>query len=153
MKTGRKAIEILVADDDPEDRMLIIDALKESRLTNNIQYVENGEELLDFLRNEGKYTDAKKYPTPGIILLDLNMPKKDGREALKELRADPRFRSLPVVVLTTSQAEEDIFRTYDLGANSFITKPVSFSSLVSTMKALNNYWFEIVELPHHMDEA
>ena len=152
MKISKKTIEILVADDDPEDRMLIIDALRESRLGNNIQYVENGEELLDYLRNAGKYSDAKQYPTPGLILLDLNMPKKDGREALKELRADVRFRSLPVVVLTTSKAEEDIFRTYDLGANSFITKPVSFSSLVGTMQALNNYWFEIVELPPHPSE-
>jgi CheY-like chemotaxis protein len=147
MKTSKKIIEILVADDDPEDRMLIIDALKESHLHNHIQCVENGEELLDYIRNEGNYQDPKKYPTPGLILLDLNMPKKDGREALKELRADSRFRSIPVVVLTTSKAEEDIFRTYDLGANSFITKPVSFSSLVDVMVALNTYWFEIVELP------
>jgi CheY-like chemotaxis protein len=153
MKAGnRNTIEILVADDDQEDRMLIIDALRESRLTNKIHSVVNGEELLEFLRNEGKYSDAKNYPTPGLILLDLNMPKKDGREALRELRADPRFRSIPVVVLTTSKAEQDILRTYDLGANSFITKPVSFSSLVETMRALNNYWFEIVELPSHLNE-
>jgi CheY-like chemotaxis protein len=147
MKSSKKVIEILVADDDPEDRMLIIDALKESHLHNNIQCVENGEELLDYLRNQGQYSDPKQYPTPGIILLDLNMPKKDGREALKELRADPRFRTIPIVVLTTSKAEEDIFKTYNLGANSFITKPVSFSSLVNVMVALNTYWFEIVELP------
>lgn len=147
MKTSKKIIEILIADDDPEDRMLIIDALHESHLSNTIQYVEDGEELLDYLRNKGKYADSKQYPTPGMILLDLNMPKKDGREALKELRADARFKSIPVVVLTTSKAEEDILKTYDLGANSFITKPVSFSSLVEVMIALNNYWFEIVELP------
>jgi CheY-like chemotaxis protein len=147
MKTSKKIIEILIADDDPEDRMLIIDALHESHLSNTIQYVEDGEELLDYLQNNGKYADSKQYPTPGMILLDLNMPKKDGREALKELRADARFKSIPVVVLTTSKAEEDILKTYNLGANSFITKPVSFSSLVEVMIALNNYWFEIVELP------
>jgi CheY-like chemotaxis protein len=147
MKPAKRVIEILVADDDPEDRMLIIDALKESHLHNHIQYVENGEELLEYLRNEGKFADTQSFPTPGIILLDLNMPKKDGREALKELRADPRFKSIPVVVLTTSKAEQDIVKTYNLGANSFITKPVTFSALVDVMVALNNYWFEIVELP------
>lgn len=148
MKAANKnTIEILVADDDLEDRMLIIDALRESKLTNKIHSVENGVELLDYLRNDGKYADEKNYPTPGLILLDLNMPKKDGREALRELRADPRFRSIPVVVLTTSKAEQDVLRTYDLGANSFITKPVSFRALVDTMRALNTYWFEIVELP------
>jgi CheY-like chemotaxis protein len=146
MKTTNM-IEILIADDDAEDRMLIMDALKENRLRNNIQCVENGEELMQLLRNEGKFTDKKKFPLPGIILLDLNMPKMDGREALKEIKADKRLSSIPVIVLTTSKAEQDIVKTYNLGVNSYITKPVSFESLVEIMKTLNRYWFEIVELP------
>jgi len=142
-----KEIEILIADDDAEDTMLIKDALKESRLKNGIQSVENGEELMLYLRNEGKYSDKNKYPTPGIVLLDLNMPKKDGREALKEIKADKNLRTIPIVVLTTSKAEEDILKTYNLGVSSFITKPVKFSTMVEVMKTLNKYWFEIVELP------
>ncbi len=142
-----KHVEILLADDDAEDRMLIIDALKESRLKNNIQCVENGEELLDFLNNRNKYSDKSKFPLPGIILLDLNMPRKDGREALREIKADNRLRHIPIIILTTSKAEEDILKTYNIGVNSFITKPVSFNSMVETMKTLNKYWFEIVELP------
>lgn len=145
-KIGRP-ITILIADDDDDDRMLIRDALSESRLANQLQFVTNGEELLDYLLNNEKYADKDKYPRPGIILLDLNMPKKDGREALKEIKAHPDLRQIPIIVLTTSQTEEDIFRSYDLGVNSFITKPVSFGSLVDTMKILNRYWFEIVELP------
>lgn len=142
-----RVIEILIADDDAEDTMLIKDALKESRLKNGVQSVEDGEELMHYLRNEGKYSDKKKYPTPGIILLDLNMPKKDGREALKEIKSDKNLRSIPIVILTTSKAEEDILKTYNLGVSSFITKPVKFSTMVDVMKTLNKYWFEIVELP------
>lgn len=147
MKTS-KTIEILIADDDTEDRMLIIDALKESRLKNNVQYVENGEELLLYLQNKGVYSDKKKYPTPGIILLDLNMPKKDGREALKEIKEDKNLKSIPIIILTTSKAEEDILKTYDLGVNSFITKPVTFTAMVEVMNTLKKYWLEIVELPN-----
>jgi CheY-like chemotaxis protein len=146
MKSTRPII-ILIADDDAEDRMLIKEALDESRITNAIEFVENGEELMDYLHNRGKFTDKDRYQTPGLILLDLNMPKKDGREALKEIKADDHLRVLPVVVLTTSKAEEDILRTYNLGVSSFITKPVTFSSLVEVMKTLSKYWFEIVELP------
>ncbi|HEY4652256.1 MAG TPA: response regulator [Pontibacter sp.] len=147
MSHNRRSIIILIADDDAEDRMLVKEALEESRLNNNIQFVENGEELLDYLHNRGRYTDKVKFPTPGLILLDLNMPKKDGREALKEIKTEEHLRMIPVVVLTTSKAEEDILRTYDLGVSSFITKPVTFSSLVDVMKTLSKYWFEIVELP------
>jgi CheY-like chemotaxis protein len=143
-----RSVVLLIADDDEEDRMLIKDALDESRLRNDIHFVENGEELMDYLRHKGKYADKDKYPLPGLILLDLNMPKKDGREVLKEMKADPNLKYLPVVILTTSKAEEDIIKTYDLGVNSFITKPVTFQSLVDTMKTLSNYWFKIVELPH-----
>ena len=147
MSSNRRPIIILIADDDAEDRMLVKEALDESRLTNHMQFVENGEELMDYLHNRGKYADKQKYPTPGLILLDLNMPKKDGREALKEIKGDDHLRVIPVVVLTTSKAEEDILRTYDLGVSSFITKPVTFASLVDVMKTLRKYWFEIVELP------
>lgn len=142
-----KPITILIADDDADDRMMAREALKESRLANDLRFVEDGEELMDYLYHRHKYSDLNDAPRPGLILLDLNMPKKDGREALKEIKADPDLRVIPVVVLTTSQAEEDIYRTYDMGVNSFITKPVLFESLVDVMRTLGRYWFEIVELP------
>jgi len=142
-----KPITILIADDDTDDRMLIKEALDESRLNNGLSFVEDGEQLMDYLLNRGAFSDKEKYPTPGLILLDLNMPRKDGREALKEIKEDPHLRGIPVIILTTSKAEEDIIKSYDLGVNSFITKPVSFSALVDIMKTLNKYWFEIVELP------
>jgi len=144
---NRRSITILLADDDADDRMMASDALEESRLANDLRCVEDGEELMDYLHRRGKYTPPNDGPRPGLILLDLNMPRKDGREALKEIKAERELRSIPVIVLTTSKAEEDIYRTYDLGVNSFITKPVNFESLVAVMKALGKYWFEIVELP------
>jgi CheY-like chemotaxis protein len=144
---NRRSITILLADDDADDRMMAADALEESRLANDLKCVEDGEELMDYLRHRGKFAGSNEAPRPGLILLDLNMPRKDGREALKEIKADPELRSIPVIVLTTSKAEEDIYRTYDLGVNSFITKPVNFESLVAVMRALGKYWFEIVELP------
>lgn len=140
-------INILLADDDPDDRLMTKEALDESRVANSLFTVENGEELLDYLYQRGKFEDIKKSPKPGLILLDLNMPKKDGREALKEIKQDDRFKHIPVIVLTTSRAEEDIYKTYNLGVNSFITKPVTFDGLVTVMKTLGKYWFEIVELP------
>jgi CheY-like chemotaxis protein len=146
MSSQRHSVTILIADDDPEDRMLAEDALKESRLANDIRFVEDGEELLEYLQARGRYAPPEHTPRPGIILLDLNMPRKDGREALKELKSDPELRRIPVVVLTTSKAEEDIYRTYDLGVNSFITKPVTFDALVQIMRTLGQYWFEIVEI-------
>ena len=147
MSIRGNSITILIADDDVDDRMMIREALEESRLANDLRFVEDGEELMDYLRHQGKFTDLSDSPRPGIILLDLNMPKKDGREALKEIKSTPDLWSIPVIVLTTSKAEEDIYRTYDLGVNSFITKPVRFAALVEIMKALGRYWFEIVELP------
>jgi CheY-like chemotaxis protein len=138
---------ILLVDDDADDRMLARDALAESRLANDLREVEDGEQLLDYMHRRGQNADPEKSPRPGLILLDLNMPRKDGREALKEIKSDPNLRHIPVVVLTTSKAEEDIYRTYDLGVNSFITKPVTFDGLVNVMRALGAYWFEIVELP------
>lgn len=142
--TLAQPIMILMADDDADDRILTKEALEESRVLNELRFVEDGEELMDYLKKRGKYADA---PRPGLILLDLNMPRKDGREALKEIKADPELRRIPVVVMTTSKAEEDIFRSYDLGASSFITKPVTFDRLVELMKALGRYWVEFVELP------
>jgi len=140
-------ITILLADDDPDDRKLTHDAFVENRLANEFHAVEDGEELLDYLYRRGKYASLRGEPLPGLILLDLNMPRKDGREALKEIKADPELRRIPVVVLTTSKAEEDIVRSYDLGVNSYVTKPVTFKSLVELIKVLGNYWFEVVELP------
>lgn len=142
-----KPITILLADDDEDDRLLAEDALRESRLANELRFVEDGEELMDYLLRRGSYEDPKSSPRPGLILLDLNMPRKDGREALEEIKSHASLRSIPVVVLTTSKAEEDILKTYDLGVNSFVTKPVSFDSLVELMQFLGRYWFEIVELP------
>jgi len=147
MKTEGKMITILLADDDPDDRQLTRDAFAENRLVNMLHTVEDGEELMEYLRRQGRYADQKNAPLPGLILLDLNMPRKDGREALKEIKADPELRRIPIVVLTTSKAEEDILRTYDLGVNSYVTKPVTFKSLVELIKVLGRYWFEVVELP------
>ena len=140
-------ITILIAEDDEDDRLLMEEALEENYCVNNIYFVENGEELMDYLYHRGKYQDKVANPRPNIILLDLNMPKKDGREALKEIKSEPNFRSIPIIVLTTSQAQEDIVRSYDLGVNSFITKPVTFDSLVDVMTTFTQYWFSIVELP------
>jgi len=143
--TGKQVV-ILMADDDADDRLLAQDALTECRLASDLHFVENGEELIDYLTRKGKYQYGNS-PRPSLILLDLNMPRKDGREALREIKADPELRRIPVVVLTTSRADTDIGRIYDLGANSFITKPVTFDSLVNVMKTLGSYWLDIVELP------
>ncbi len=139
-------ITILMADDDADDRLLTKDALEEARLSNRMDFVEDGEELMDYLHHRGKY-EEQQLPMPGLILLDLKMPKKDGRTALKEIKSDPKLRSIPIIILTTSKAEEDIVRTYDLGASSYITKPVTFEEMVEAMKTLAKYWFQIVELP------
>jgi CheY-like chemotaxis protein len=137
-----------MAEDDPDDRLMAEKALRESRLANGLQFVEDGEDLMDYLHRRGKYADAAQFPLPGLILLDLNMPRKDGREALAEIKSHPHLRRIPVVILTTSKAEEDILRSYDLGVNSYITKPVTFDGLVQAMKILNQYWFELVQLPN-----
>ena len=147
MDRNGQPITILMADDDADDRMFAKEALEKARLGNDLRFVEDGEELMGYLRHHGKYTDQSDSPLPDLILLDLNMPKMDGREALKEIKEEPLLRRIPVVILTTSKAEEDIYRTYDLGASSFITKPVTFEGLVDVMKVLKTYWFEIVKLP------
>jgi CheY-like chemotaxis protein len=142
-----KPISILVADDDPDDRMMIEEAFVENRIANKIDFVEDGEQLMAYLHREGSYAELKDTPFPGIVLLDLNMPKKDGREALREMKADPELCRIPVIVLTTSIAEEDIVRTYGLGVSSFITKPVSFEGLVDAVRVICKYWIQIVALP------
>jgi CheY-like chemotaxis protein len=142
-----QSITILMADDDEDDRLMAEEALREAKLLNPIRFVKNGEDLLDYLYHRGEYSDPDVAPRPGLILLDLNMPRKDGREAIREIKEDPELKLIPIVVLTTSDAEEDIYRTYDLGVNSYITKPVAFEGLVEVMKNLANYWFNIVKLP------
>ena len=153
MRDEAHPIVILLADDDEEDRMLACDALNESRLSNDITCVTDGEDLMDYLHRRGKYAPPFDAVRPDLILLDLNMPKKDGREALQEIKSDPELRQICVVVLTTSKAEEDIYRCYDSGASSFITKPITFEGLVEVMKGLGRYWFEIVDLPRQLDQG
>jgi len=138
---------ILMADDDDDDRLLAKDALSESQTEGRLEFVQNGEELMDYLRHQGKFENRADAPRPGLILLDLNMPLKDGREALKEIKADPELKRIPVVVLTTSKADTDIGSIYDLGANSFISKPFQFEALVKVMRNIGHYWLDTVQLP------
>ena len=149
MPNSSLPVTILMADDDEDDRLLALDALKEGRVLNNLHCVEDGVELLEYLRREGKFADPATSPRPSLILLDLNMPRMDGREALQHIKADPTLRSIPVVILTTSKEEEDMIRGYDLGAASYITKPVNFEGLVDLMRAIGRYWIEFVELPNN----
>lgn len=146
-------ITILMADDDQDDCLLIREAFLENKLRNDLRFVEDGEALMDYLHRRGKYAEVSVAPHPDLILLDLNMPKKDGREALREIRADRRLRHIPVVVLTTSRAPEDIVRSYRGGANSFITKPVTFEALCDLIGNLGKYWLEVVELPREKTDA
>jgi CheY-like chemotaxis protein len=147
MNLDRKPVFILMAEDDPDDCLMISKALEDHRIVNRVRFVSDGEELLKYLRHEGIYSDEKDNPLPTLILLDLNMPKVDGREALQIIKSDPKFRHIPIVVLTTSKSEEDVARAYQAGANSYITKPVTFVGLVSVLKSLKHYWLEMVELP------
>ena len=148
MTTDFRTVTILMADDDEDDRLLTRDALNESKVLNEFYAVEDGFELMKYLRKEAQYSDGKRYPMPSLILLDLNMPRMDGREALGLIKADPALRSIPVIILTTSKAEEDMLRGYELGAASYITKPVTFEKLVELMRSLGRYWIEFVELPN-----
>jgi CheY-like chemotaxis protein len=147
MKPSRESLTILVADDDEDDRSFIRKAWEKGRAANNLRFVEDGEELTEYLNHTGRYSDPASAPRPAVILLDLNMPKKDGREALREIKVNPELRRIPIIVLTTSKADEDICRSYDLGANSYITKPVTFGALVDVLQVLGRYWIEIVDLP------
>lgn len=151
MSESRKPIKILMADDDPDDRFMAQEALEEAGLKDELYFAENGEELVDFLLRRGRFSDPEKAPRPDLILLDLNMPRKSGREALAEIKSDPDLEWIPVVVLTTSKAEEDVMRTCALGVDSFITKPFSFDGLVEVMKNLSRYGCEIVALPDQRD--
>jgi two-component system, response regulator len=154
MSEYRRPLTILLADDDAEDRELIGDALESARLLGEMRCVVDGQELMDYLRREGPYADpTRDAPRPDIILLDLNMPRKDGLEALTEIRADERLRQIPVVVLTTSKDAEDVVRSYDLGVNSFITKPVTFAGLLEALRTWQRYWFELVELPSRRERG
>jgi CheY-like chemotaxis protein len=142
-----KAKVVLMAEDDSDDRLLVKDAMAECHWEGDLHFVEDGVDLLDYLKHRGKFSQPLVAPRPGLILLDLNMPRKDGREALREIKDDADLRRIPVVVLTTSKADTDIGRVYDLGANSFISKPIQFDALVNVMRALGQYWFNTVELP------
>jgi len=147
MKNKPNPITILMADDDEDDRMLTKQAFDESRLVNDLRFVHDGEELMEYLQRRGRFKDPDAAPRPSLILLDLNMPKKDGHQALREIKADPQLRQIRIVILTTSKAQEDIYKVYDISASSFITKPVTFEALVDVIKTLGKYWLEIVELP------
>ena len=147
MNEPGKSCVIVMAEDDSDDRLLVKDAMAECQWEADLRFVENGEELMDYLSRRGKYAQVTTSPRPGLILLDLNMPRKDGREVLREIKADPDLRRIPIVVLTTSKADTDIAGLYDLGANSFISKPVQFEALVGLMRILGQYWFNTVQLP------
>ncbi len=149
----KKSVDILIAEDDDDDFLLAKEAFDEYYLANKIYRVKNGEELLDFLHHRGEFKDPGSAPLPVLILLDLNMPRMDGREALKEIKADPELRKIPVVIMTVSKEEEDIMRSYDLGANSYIRKPVRFTEMVEIIRTIGKYWFEIVELPSTRGES
>lgn len=151
MNAKNGTLTILVADDDEDDRNSIRKAWAKSRVANNLRFVEDGEELIEYLQRKGKYNDPASSPRPALILLDLNMPRKDGREALREIKATPELRHIPIVVLTTTQADQDIRRSYDLGANSVISKPVTFEALVEVLQVLGKYWIEIVDLQSTTD--
>ena len=144
---GGKPAVILLAEDDPGDQELTRRALEQSRIRNELHIVEDGEEALNYLQRRGEYEDPESSPKPDLMLLDLNMPKMDGKQLLEQMRADPNLRRIPVVALTTSKQENDIIRTYDLGANSYIVKPVDMDQFVNAIKVLKDYWFQIVVLP------
>ena len=147
MSNHTKPFIILVAEDDADDRLLAQDALQECQFPGEVRFVENGEELLDYLFQRGSYQHPELAPRPGLILLDVNMPRKDGLEALQEIKSNPALRKIPVVIFTTSRGDTDISRIYDMGANSFITKPVTFEQLVKFMTVLSQYWFEFAVVP------
>lgn len=144
MNVHVRPVEILLVEDSPSDADLTADALSEGKVLNNLHWVEDGVEALAFLRRQGKHGDA---PRPDIILLDLNLPKKDGREVLAEVKADPSLKLIPVVILTTSAAERDILRTYELNANCYITKPIGLEQFMEVVKLIETFWLAVVQLP------
>ena len=142
--TPGRPVEILLVEDNPGDVRLTIEALREGKVHNNLNVAEDGEEALAFLRREGSYARA---PRPDLILLDLNLPRKDGREVLAEIKADPRLKTIPVVILTTSKADQDIVRSYELNANCYVTKPVDLEQFITVVQSIENFWLTIVTLP------
>jgi chemotaxis family two-component system response regulator Rcp1 len=150
MNDNNEPIEILLVEDNPGDARLAVEALKDSKVHNNLYHVEDGEEAMEFLRRRGEYADA---PQPDLVLLDLNLPRKDGREVLEEIKADPNLRCIPVVVLTTSEAERDLVRTYDLHANAYVVKPLDLDRFIEVVQAIEDFWFAIVKLPPKVEEA
>ena len=140
-------ITILMADDDPDDRQLTREALAECRLANEIHFVEDGEQLMDYLLRKGAYANLASAKLPGLILLDLNMPRKDGREALKEIKQHPVFKKIPIIVFTTTKNENEIKRCYELGANTYIVKPVSFDGLLKVLDSIRTYWSSSASIP------
>jgi CheY-like chemotaxis protein len=153
MKQPQNEVTVLLADDDEDDCLLVKEAFAENRLRSDLRFVSDGAQLMDYLRRRNRFSDPEISPCPALILLDLNMPRMDGREVLREIKADPRLRRIPVVVLTTSQEQRDIVRSYDLGASSFITKPVTFHELVDIIRSLGQYWLETVQLPPTRDKC
>ena len=147
MSDENQLLTILMVDDDPDDRLLFKEACEEVRLRNPLDFLENGEQLVDYLKRRGNYADREGAPFPGIILLDLNMPLKDGREALEEIKADAELRHIPIIVLTTSKDEDDILSSYGLGASSYIVKPISLDRLMRVVNSIGEYWVQIVEVP------
>lgn len=145
--TRETPITVLMVDDDGDDRLLVRDAFRSGGFDTDLRFVADGEELFRYLRREGQYANAARSPRPGLILMDLNMPRMDGREALGRIKSDPALRGIPVVVMTTSDQAADVAACYDSGANSYITKPITFAGLVEVMRGLGRYWIEIVELP------
>ena len=143
----QNTVVILLAEDDEDDYILIKKGLRKAKLSNEIRWVKDGVELMDYLRHTNAYEDISTSPRPCLILLDLNMPRMDGREALKEIKNDESLKTIPTVVLTTSKAEEDIIDTYNLGVNSYVRKPVRFEDFARAISVLGQYWFELVELP------
>jgi two-component system, chemotaxis family, response regulator Rcp1 len=144
MRTVARPVEILLVEDNPGDVRLTREALREGKVSNRLHVAADGEEALAFLRREGEHADAVR---PDLILLDLNLPKKDGRQVLAEVKADPALRQIPVVILTSSQAEEDICRSYDLHANCYVTKPVDLDQFMTVVRAVEDFWLAIVRLP------
>ena len=140
----RELINILIVDDSANDVEFTLAALEKAKFANEFNVVSDGIEAMKYLRQEGEYAGAKR---PSLVLLDLNMPRKDGREVLIEIKGDPRLRNIPVVILTTSQADEDVMRTYDIGANCFVSKPVDLHQLVKVVQAIDQFWFGVVQLP------
>lgn len=147
MRKFEPPLIIVMAEDDPDDCLLVKEALAETQCNHTLLFVKDGQELMDYLKRQGRFVNPIDAPRPNLILLDLNMPRKKGWEVIEEIKANADLRRIPIVVLTTSEAEADIERTYEMGANSFITKPVSFESLVDSMRTLGKYWFKVVKLP------